>query len=61
MLNNKNIIIQSCSIKGNHRETNEDELFYDLNNINNFNLFSIFDGHGGNKVSKFLLSKIKKT
>ena len=58
MLDNKNIVIQSCSLIGNFRETNEDEIFYDLNNNSNFKMLSIFDGHGGNRVSKFLLNKL---
>jgi serine/threonine protein phosphatase PrpC len=56
-----NIIAQTCSFKGNYRKNNEDELFHNIDdNEVNIKLFSIFDGHGGDKVSKFLLKKIEE-
>jgi protein phosphatase 2C family protein 2/3 len=51
--------VHSVSLIG-KRESNEDQHQVILNgdrskkNMTNINFFSIFDGHGGNKVSKFL-------
>jgi serine/threonine protein phosphatase PrpC len=57
--------VQSVSLQG-HRESNEDQHCVYLNidtkkkNLNKINFYSVFDGHGGDKVSKFLKDNIPK-
>ena len=53
MIKNSNLIIQSCSIKG-ERPSNEDELFYDISDNNTYKLLCVFDGHGGHKCAEYL-------